>query len=208
MTMNNKGFTLVEILIVVSILVVLGIAVLVGLNPMVQIFKGYDTRRKSDLKEIKIALENYYSDHDCYPAFPEVTAEGRPTYDCDSTFLSPYLLKMPCDPNSHKPYVVFLTPETATCPQQFAIYANITSPFDNSANSIPYCPDTVYASSPNTTQVNLITGCSDQRPCSISYGCVNFACVEVSDGEVSDCRYSWCEPDCAGLCGTAKFYCR
>lgn len=197
MTRPNKGFTLAEILVVVTIIVVLGLAMLVGINPMAQIFKGYDARRKADLAKIKIALEAYYSDHDCYPVFP-LNAQNRPSYVCDSDFLNPYLASMPCDPNSKKPYTLYLTPAASSCPQSFAVYAQIYSFFDKQANKIPLCPNTVGFTSSDMNLGEIIYGCSLQIPCPVVYGCVNYACAVVGEYGESSCKYDYCEPTCGG----------
>jgi type II secretory pathway pseudopilin PulG len=203
-----SGYTLVEILIVVSILVILGLAVLVGINPITQIFKGYDTRRKADLSRIKIALENYYSDHDCYPLFPLKDAENRPSYACDSNFLKPYLAAMPCDPSTKKPYVISLVPTDAICPQQFAVYAQIYSFFEKTFLT-NYCNKTITANSPDITQIDLINGCATSPECFIHSACVGGKCVIISQGTIPSCKnpiaQTWCEGDCGGVvdCATA-----
>lgn len=192
----NPGFTLIELLIVVTIIVVLGIAILLAINPMSQIFKGYDARRKADLNQIKIALENYYADHECYPQFPSVDSSGRPTYTCGSDFLKPYLASMPCDPNSKSPYVIYLNPSNTTCPQQFAVYAQIYAFFDKNANSIPYCPKTIAASSPGLTLGQLSVGCSEVEICPNYYGCVNNSCQWISAYEIPACGPHFCTDTC------------
>lgn len=53
------GFTLVEILIVISIIGVLIVALISALNPIQQIRKSRDSRKRNDLKQYQIALENY-----------------------------------------------------------------------------------------------------------------------------------------------------
>ena len=199
MPTKNQGYTLTEILVVVTIVVVLGLALLVGINPMAQIFKGYDARRKADLSKIKIALEAYYTDHDCYPVFPLKDTKGRPSYVCDSDFLAPYLISMPCDPNGKKPYTLYLTPVDSTCPQQIAVYAPIHSFFDNQANSIPYCPKTVAVHSPDMKNIDIIYGCSSREVCPIHYGCKSGACVVVSEDALPTCGPNFCASDCSPI---------
>ena len=61
-----KGFTLIELIIVVAIIGVLSAIVLVSLGTANT--KGRDSRRVSDLKEIQTALGLYYSEYQNYPA--------------------------------------------------------------------------------------------------------------------------------------------
>lgn len=201
MSNRQNGYTLAEILIVVSILVVLGLALLVGINPMAQIFKAYDTRRKADLDKIKIAMENYYADHDCYPTFPSLDSKGRPTYTCDSNVLSPYITAMPCDPNTKKPYVIYETPIGSTCPQQFATYAYIYSASDPQANNIPNCPSIVAVKSTDMKYLELIFGCEQKKKCPglTYYGCKSGACVVIAEDDIPPCSPNFCDdPVCGG----------
>jgi prepilin-type N-terminal cleavage/methylation domain-containing protein len=72
----RKGFTLIEILIVVAIIAILASVVLVGLGPTQS--AGRDARRVSDLQEIQNGLELYYSKCGFYPGSATCTA-GLPT---------------------------------------------------------------------------------------------------------------------------------
>jgi len=62
---TRKGFTLIEILIVVAIIAILASVVLVGLGPTQQ--AGRDARRISDLSEAQNGLELYYNKCGFYP---------------------------------------------------------------------------------------------------------------------------------------------
>lgn len=60
MTLKNKGFTLVELLIVVAIIAILTSMVTVNLQDARQ--RARDAQRKGDLKQIQNALELYKND--------------------------------------------------------------------------------------------------------------------------------------------------
>jgi len=200
MTTNHKGYTLLEILIVTTIVIIIGVAILVGINPMAQIYKGYDARRKDDLSKIKIALENYYADHECYPVFPLTSDTGLPSYSCGSDFLKPYLSSMPCDPNFKKPYTIYLVPATTTCPQNFAAYAQTSSYYYPDSKSIIHCPDTIDVHSPGMTNFDTTYGCSGiQEACPIHYGCKNGACIVVADDQLPTCSPSFCDSKCSPI---------
>jgi prepilin-type N-terminal cleavage/methylation domain-containing protein len=62
--MDKKGFTLVELLVVISIIGLLATIVMVSLGSART--KARDTRRKVDLEQIVLALEMYYSDYNTY----------------------------------------------------------------------------------------------------------------------------------------------
>lgn len=53
---HSKGFTLLELLIVISIIAILSIALVFMLNPAEALKKGRDAQRISDLKTVKTAL--------------------------------------------------------------------------------------------------------------------------------------------------------
>src|ERR1700685_3626124 len=62
---ERKGFTLIEILIVVAIIAILASIVLVGLGPTQE--SGRDARRLSDLHEVQNGLELFYNKCGFYP---------------------------------------------------------------------------------------------------------------------------------------------
>lgn len=62
---NKKGFTLIEVLVVVSIIGLLASVVLVGLGGFRS--RGRDARRVTDLKSLQNGLELYYARTNAYP---------------------------------------------------------------------------------------------------------------------------------------------
>ncbi len=190
---NDSGFTLAELLIVISILVILGLTALVGLNPMLQILKGYDARRKADLYQIKGAFEAYYADHDCYPPSTVLS-------QCGSNVLEPYLASIPCDPNTKEPYSFYSgTSESATCPQKFAVYADMSNKADPEGNRITYCPNTIAQFSPNELYTDLVEGCSGQEVCLSLYGCRTGICQKLFVDSFPTCGFTYCTSDCNGI---------
>ena len=63
---NKKGFTLIEMLIVVAIIAILSGLILTGLNRARM--QSRDARRMADIKNIQAQLEVYYNSHNKYPA--------------------------------------------------------------------------------------------------------------------------------------------
>ncbi|PJC43574.1 MAG: hypothetical protein CO039_03230, partial [Candidatus Pacebacteria bacterium CG_4_9_14_0_2_um_filter_34_50] len=99
--MKNRGFTLIEVLIVVAVLAILIIMALL-LTPR-QLEKARDGQRKSDLQKIKIAFEDYYNDNGCYPSADVLhNCGGVSPSDHE---LSPYLQNIPCDPKDQSYYL-------------------------------------------------------------------------------------------------------
>jgi len=65
--MNIKGFTLVELLIVVSIIGILAGVMIAVINPNKIRGRARDGVRKNDMAVIKGAVENYYAENNIYP---------------------------------------------------------------------------------------------------------------------------------------------
>ena len=63
---QNKGFTLVELLVVISLIGILSTLVIANLNSARE--RARDAQRKSDLRNIQTALRLYYNDNAGYPA--------------------------------------------------------------------------------------------------------------------------------------------
>jgi prepilin-type N-terminal cleavage/methylation domain-containing protein len=97
---QTKGFTLIEILIVVAIIAILASVVLVGLGPTQQ--AGRDARRLSDLHEVQNGLELYYNKTGKYP---ELTTASWASLQATLTGASIGVSSIPNDPSTGKSYV-------------------------------------------------------------------------------------------------------
>jgi prepilin-type N-terminal cleavage/methylation domain-containing protein len=78
---KKRGFTLVELLVVIAIIGLLASIVLVSLNRARS--KAKDARRISDIRQLQLALNLYYSD---YNAFPGVNNQWYDEDGCLATF--------------------------------------------------------------------------------------------------------------------------
>ena len=98
--MKKNGFTLMELLVVIAIIGILAGMIMVSMNSSRQ--KARDTRRKSDLGQISLALESFYdnqSPNQYVTAATEINIDG--TTDALSAVLSPtYIQTLPTDPQT------------------------------------------------------------------------------------------------------------
>lgn len=86
----KKGFTLVELLVVVAIIGVLAAVLLIGINPLEQMRKARDTGKLSRCKEAISAGERYYAFHNLDPAncAALITADELKTGACTDITLA------------------------------------------------------------------------------------------------------------------------
>lgn len=63
----EKGFTLVELLIVIALIAILSVAVLATINPIEQSNKAKDSTVQNDAAEVMNAYERYYTVKATYP---------------------------------------------------------------------------------------------------------------------------------------------
>lgn len=153
--MNGKigklpGFTLIELLIVVSIIAILS---LIGLLLYSEVNKaGRDAKRRSDLRLIQTALEQYHADKRFYPGSDSLVADSSLT---DATGISPappvnktYLNSIPKGPNGtgeylYKAYkkvggsdVICVTTEATLC-YKYCLFAQL----ETATEQLSSCPD-------------------------------------------------------------------
>lgn len=95
---NNKGFTLVELLIVIAIIGVLSTLLTANFIGVRQ--RSKDAHRKSDLRQIQSALELYRADQGSYPAtISNCTCSGKACFMSPNCSSSTYLQNIPIDPD-------------------------------------------------------------------------------------------------------------
>lgn len=63
----KRGFTLVELIVVISITVILATVIIFAVNPAHQYEKALDAERVQDLSTVATAMDTYYHDTNCYP---------------------------------------------------------------------------------------------------------------------------------------------
>jgi general secretion pathway protein G len=99
---RQEGFTLIELLSVIAIVGLLAVGLVTVINPIEQIHKSQDAKRKSDLNAVQKALELYYQDNGRYP---DSSALGRiigtsGDIPWGNSGFAPYMQVLPKDPGS------------------------------------------------------------------------------------------------------------
>ena len=106
---SKKGFTIVELLIVIVVIAILAAISIVAYNGIQT--RARDSQRKSDIAAITKGLELYYIDKGEYPNYPDgsggsttMTANWSTTSDASwqgfINTLKPYMSTVPRDPTS------------------------------------------------------------------------------------------------------------
>jgi len=156
----KRGFTLVEILVVIAIIGILASIVLASLSTARA--KGRDAKRVSDLKEVQLALELYYDSNGSYP----LTIYGSPSPLVSGGYIS----VMPIDPNAG----ACVNDGDPGCYKYVAL---------NSSNCGISCTSaTSYHLAALLESSNLSATGSDSDACPIGSGPVGGACPSPSPG--------------------------
>ena len=126
---KQKGFTLIELLVVIAIIGLLATIVLVSVNSARE--KARDAKRKTDLHQIHLALEIFYSNKDSYIDTWEIcgdTSAGcsgcgcggeaafsygnwSPTFgNLHRALVQDYISALPIDPVNNSSYYYYFEP--------------------------------------------------------------------------------------------------
>lgn len=213
--MNSRGFTLVEILVVIVVLAALAIFSTVALP--IQLAKARDAVRKSNIDRIKNAIEEYYADKGCYPI-------SIPT--CNNSLVfgdKTYLSNLPCDPNTKNSYVY--VSEINSCPSWFQVYGSLEYTNDDIIDKLgcrngcgPKCQFNYGATSSNET---LNRFCQETAPipsaaptpspnqANLQYVCAPGGSCEIfANPSLSGCPDIYLDdPTCQNQCGISKNRC-
>ena len=101
---KQRGFTIVELLIVIVIIGILAAIVIVAYNGITQ--RGRDSQRLSDMKSIEKALELYHADNGGYPTCNNTVynaGDALSVCSMDSiknSLVPKYIAKLPVDPTN------------------------------------------------------------------------------------------------------------
>lgn len=161
----KKGFTILEIVIILAILVILATIGIALMNPVVQINKANDGRRKGELATMGRILEDFLNDKGryprpseiCYDAGNYIPESGTTTcHMCGSNAaspnLAPYLGTLPCDPQTPKSNYIYEVNDEDE-PTLYRIYSRLA-----------------ITSDPLISQLGCQNGCGPYGICQYNYG--------------------------------------
>lgn len=144
---RQKGFTLIELLVVIAIIALLSSVVLATLS--VSRAKGRDAKRRSDLEQMRIALELYYDATGGYPSSSDgncnaIDAESFLPGGCLQVLVAKgYLPKLPADPLATSTDPLYRYDEYCALPapaarnnQRYRFIANTELPAGGLANNL------------------------------------------------------------------------
>lgn len=159
---RQEGFTLLELLVVVAILGILASIAFALLNPAALFGQSRDTRRKSDLKQIKTSLQLYYNDNKSYPNNDTWITNATAWFGIGGggpDLVPSYIKSMPGDPDSTKTYDYRDSSTTGGCTdnQSFALRARLDITTDPQAYQNGVSSTYVYWCN-GTTSIGTVVG--------------------------------------------------
>ena len=131
-----RGFTLVEIVLVIALIGISATTIISLVNPVQQFKKANDAKRKADLTQIQAALELYRADQNFYP-------NSLPA--CGSALIvgtTTYIQRVPCDPRNTGQFRYTYVGIPAVNPTTYSLFAcleNTADPAKDTSNNATYC---------------------------------------------------------------------
>ncbi len=205
--MDKKGFTLLELTIVLALIAILAAILIILLNPWQQIGKGNDAKRKHDLDVLKKVLEDYYNDKGCYPLATQLCYDIPPgpvevkkgfgagayldSYTChicadkdpNRPNFSPYLSVLPCDPeHPRKQYLYQVDATNGVCPKWYKTYDNLSLEDDADSTALG-CKGSACGIAPNYGYNYGISSSNTSLDTSNK-----FNCISDSDPVIARCK--------------------
>ena len=65
--LRKKGFTLVELLVVIAVIAILVTIVIIAINPQTVIRNSQDTKIRTEMNQVKTSLQLYFNENNRYP---------------------------------------------------------------------------------------------------------------------------------------------
>lgn len=137
MSRKNKGFTLIEVLVVIGIIAILAAIVLIAINPARQFAQARDTQRRSDVNAILNAISQNIADNrgifTCGTMTLPNTAtkiekDGtNPEFDLRSCLVPAYIAEIPLNPTGSSAATDFSTYDTNYVVYEDAVSGRITA---------------------------------------------------------------------------------
>ena len=129
----ERGFTLIEIVLVITLIGLMATLLISLVDPVRQFQKSNDARRKADLHQIQAVLELYRTDQGQYPAV--LPACGSALTGGTTT----YLQKIPCDPKNTGQFQYQYTSSGANTYSLVACLENVRDPQKDATNDSVHC---------------------------------------------------------------------
>ncbi len=102
---GNSGFTVVELVVAIIVIAILAAISIVAYGNIQR--QARDSERKSDIVQLKIALDKYYAANSQFPAICAADNSGCSVNGL-ATPLAPYLSEIPVDPSGSSNQYIYV----------------------------------------------------------------------------------------------------
>jgi type II secretion system protein G len=133
-TKTNKGFTLIELMVVIAIIAILSGIIITSLTQSKS--KSRDAERVSDLNQIQLALEQYFDRCGQYPAD---IYSATPASCSSGVSFADYISKVPKDPSTgnNYDYAINTTNPSLTPATDYILHTKLENQNTAQVNSYP-----------------------------------------------------------------------